>query len=85
MTFKELEKEEEILRNKVSSSNITNFYSNIQDKIKDPDTYAVLNWLFISGLHHFYLKKNIQGSINLILFIFSIITLSRISKKTPTS
>ncbi|MDX1398386.1 MAG: hypothetical protein R3204_07655, partial [Oceanospirillum sp.] len=25
--------------------------------LKDPDTYAALNWLFLGGFHHLYLRK----------------------------
>ncbi|NQY21205.1 MAG: TM2 domain-containing protein [Campylobacteraceae bacterium] len=49
------------------------FYNNISSEIKDPDTYAVLNWLFITGLHHFYLKKYTKASINFSLFLISFI------------
>lgn len=31
------------------------FYKKVEQRLKDPDTYAALNYLFIAGLHHFYL------------------------------
>jgi hypothetical protein len=31
------------------------FFKESDKKLKDPDTYAVLNYIFIAGLHHFYL------------------------------
>ena len=68
----EVNKEENNLRNeiqKLSDENKKIFYSKIEKEIKDPDTYAVLNWLFIAGLHHFYLKKYLNGSINLSVFL----------------
>ena len=68
----EVNKEENNLRNeiqKLSDENKKIFYSKIEKEIKDPDTYAVLNWLFIAGLHHFYLKKYLKGSINLSVFL----------------
>ncbi len=43
-------------------------YTEIEKQIKDPDTYAALNFLFIAGLHHFYLGKWRRGLINLAIF-----------------
>ena len=43
--------------------------------IKDPDTYAVLNWCFIAGFHHFYLGKFVRGAVNSSLFILGLILL----------
>lgn len=37
--------------------------------IKDPDTYAVLNYFFAAGLHHFYLGKTMRGMMNLLLML----------------
>ena len=67
----EIEKEENNLRNKIqelSDDNRKIFYSKIEKEIKDPDTYAVLNWLFIAGIHHYYLKKWLNGTINIVVF-----------------
>jgi TM2 domain-containing membrane protein YozV len=72
----EVNKEENNLRNeiqKLSDDNKKIFYSKIEKEIKDPDTYAVLNWLFIAGLHHFYLKKWLNGTINLMVFLVGVI------------
>jgi TM2 domain-containing membrane protein YozV len=49
------------------------FYRETEKKLKDPDTYATLNYLFIAGLHHFYLGKWARGLINLSVFVFGII------------
>ncbi|WP_024954019.1 membrane protein [Sulfurospirillum arcachonense] len=71
-------KEEDILREKVQNlpDNLKKqFYEKIEKEIKDPDTYAVLNWLFLTGIHHLYLKKWLKGAINLILFIVGIVLL----------
>jgi len=71
-TQDEITKEENDLRDKIqelSDDNKKIFFSQIEKEIKDPDTYAVLNWLFIAGLHHFYLKKYLNGSINLSVFL----------------
>lgn len=43
--------------------------------IKDPDNYAVLNWCFIAGFHHFYLKKFVRAAVNLSLFTLGLILL----------
>ncbi len=48
------------------------FYTRLEKEVKDPDSYAVLNYLFISGLHHFYLGKWLRGSINLAAFTATI-------------
>ncbi|XPV67727.1 MAG: hypothetical protein ACNI25_10410 [Halarcobacter sp.] len=72
----EINKEEEQLRNQISSlseEERKNFYLEVKDKIKDPDTYATLNWFFVAGLHHFYLEKWINACINLLVFIIGII------------
>ena len=74
----EIIKEEDILRKEIK--NLPDdmkkvFYSKIEHEIKDPDTYAVLNWLFIAGIHHFYLKKWLNGFINIGVFIVGILLL----------
>lgn len=74
----EIEKEENNLRNKIqelSDDNKKIFYLKIEKEIKDPDTYAVLNWLFIAGIHHFYLKKWLNGTINIVVFSIGMLLL----------
>jgi TM2 domain-containing membrane protein YozV len=44
------------------------FYERAEKELKDPDTFAVLNYLFIAGLHHFYLGRWLRGLINLVVF-----------------
>lgn len=44
------------------------FYERAEKELKDPDTFAVLNYLFIAGLHHFYLGRWFRGLINLAVF-----------------
>lgn len=51
------------------------FFKRAEKNLKDPDTYATLNYLFIAGLHHFYLGKWIRGSINLFIFLFGVVLL----------
>lgn len=51
------------------------FFCEAEKQLKDPDTYATLNFLFIAGLHHFYLGKWIHGVINLSIFAAGVILL----------
>ena len=44
------------------------YYEQAEKRLKDPDTYAVLNYLFIAGLHHFYLGRWFRGLVNLTVF-----------------
>ena len=44
------------------------YFEQAERRLKDPDTYAVLNYLFIAGLHHFYLGRWFRGLINLAVF-----------------
>jgi len=71
-------KEESVLREEIRNlpdDMRKEFYSKIEDRIKDPDTYAVLNWFFIAGIHHFYLQKWLNGFINIGIFIIGILFL----------
>jgi TM2 domain-containing membrane protein YozV len=43
------------------------FYLNFKQQVKDPDTYAVLNWCFFAGAHHFYLGAWLRGIFNLLV------------------
>jgi TM2 domain-containing membrane protein YozV len=77
-TQEEVDKEESDLRDKISELSNDNkkiFYEKIEKELRDPDTYAVLNWLFIGGIHHFYLKKWLNGSINIIIFLVGTVLL----------
>tara|TARA_R110001599_G_scaffold198340_3_gene395039 strand:- start:1183 stop:1575 length:393 start_codon:yes stop_codon:yes gene_type:complete len=58
----------ESLRHKVeglSNAQRAEYYAQYTHAIKDPDTYAVLNWVFLAGLHHFYLQHYLRGLLNL--------------------
>ena len=71
-----LEKNEELFReqlNALPKEQKKAFYELQSKKLKDPDTYAVLNWLFLGGIHHFYLKKYVLFAIELMLLTVSII------------
>lgn len=68
--------EEEQLRKQVrdlSEAARKQFFSRFEQEVKDPDTYAVLNYLFITGLHHFYLGKWVHGAVNLALFTIAVL------------
>ena len=45
------------------------FYQQLKPLLRDPDTYAALNWCFLAGLHHFYLGQWGRGLVNLLIFI----------------
>jgi len=72
-TVNQEEEEIKTLIRKLPDNQKSTYYKSIEDKIKDPDTYAVLNYLFIFGLHHFYLKKWGPGIIDLIFSSFGVI------------
>ncbi len=51
------------------------FFQQAEKNLKDPDTYATLNFLFVAGLHHFYLGQWVRGSINLFIFLTGVVFL----------
>ncbi|SEM91363.1 TM2 domain-containing protein [Nitrosomonas marina] len=51
------------------------FHQQTEKQLKDPDTYATLNYIFIAGLHHFYLGKWIRGLLNISIFVTGIFML----------
>lgn len=51
------------------------FYNAQCTILKDPDTYATLNWLFLGGVHHLYLEKYLLFAIECTLLIVCIIGL----------
>lgn len=60
----EVERDEEGLRRELealSDGERGAFYEQAQRAYKDPDTYATLCYLWISGLHHFYLQRWRRG------------------------
>jgi hypothetical protein len=76
MTGDSLRQEEEELREQISKLNSEQrkqYYALEVDQVKDPDTYAVLNWAFLAGLHHFYLGKWQRGLVNIILMLLGAI------------
>lgn len=69
------EKLRETLRSLDDPARVT-YYQKYEKMVKDPDTYAVLNWFFLAGLHHFYLGKMARGLINLGLMFVGILLLA---------
>lgn len=51
------------------------FFQEAEKRLKDPDTYAALNYLLIVGLHHFYLGNWLRGLTNLAIFLIGIVML----------
>ena len=41
------------------------FHREAGRRLRDPDTYAVLNWFFMVGLHHFYLGRHGRGLLDI--------------------
>ena len=71
-----VEEQEENLRNTAGELEETErkfFFKRFSEEYKDPDTYAVLNFFFIGGLHHFYLKKYVRGFVNLSLSLYGFV------------
>ena len=71
-----VQQKEETLRESIRGLTETErklFYERFSEKVKDPDTYAVLNFFFVAGLHHFYLHKYMRGSINLLISLYGFI------------
>ena len=67
-----VDQEEELIRQdsgQLSDKERKIYFSIVKKQIKDPDTYAVLNWFFVTGLHHFYLNNWVKGGINLTVFL----------------
>ncbi|MFC3852271.1 hypothetical protein ACFOSD_01795 [Salinispirillum marinum] len=49
------------------------FYAGVKPRLRDPDTYAALNWFFITGIHHFYLGRWVRGCIDLVGFLLGVV------------
>ncbi len=76
MTDEMLRQEEEALREQIYQLPVEQkkqFYALEVAQVKDPDTYAALNWAFVAGLHHFYLGRWLRGLFNIILMISGVI------------
>lgn len=76
MSMAELKAEEDNLRKEISelpAEQKKMYYTIEEQSIKDPDTYAVLNYFFLAGLHHFYLGKHLFGVLNLLAMLIGIV------------
>ena len=51
------------------------YYERFRQEMKDPDTYAVLNYFFLAGFHHMYLGYFLRGAINLMVLLIGITAL----------
>lgn len=72
MNAREAELEEERLRSAVralTDDQRRRFYDAATPRLRDPDTYAVLNWSLLAGMHHFYLGRWTRGAVTLLCFI----------------
>ena len=72
----EVQRREEALRLRVvdlDSSQRKIYYDRVMKAIRDPDTFAVLNYFFIAGLHHFYLGRYVRGLTNLAILVVGIL------------
>ncbi|MBR9726880.1 TM2 domain-containing protein [Shewanella intestini] len=70
-----LEQSEERLRQQVNdlpNEQRKQFYQRQSQQLKDPDTYAAFNWLFLGGVHHCYLGKYLLFAIELFILMISI-------------
>lgn len=68
----DVERKEESLRdriNQLSDPARKAYYSIAKRRIKDPDTYAVLVYFFMIGIHHLYLGYHVRGIVNIVLFL----------------
>jgi TM2 domain-containing membrane protein YozV len=52
------------------------YHREFQRRYRDPDTFAVLNWFFMAGLHHFYLGRVLRGAVNLLLMTTGLVSLA---------
>lgn len=67
---KELNLEESDLRQQIAGLDAPaqeRYHLFASDSLKSPATYALLNWFFLLGAHHFYLHRWVRGLINLTL------------------
>lgn len=73
-----IEREEEVLRDrarKLPDDKRAEFFRQSSRAIRDPDTYAVLNWGAPAGVHHFYLGRWQRGLVNLLGLVVAILML----------
>jgi TM2 domain-containing membrane protein YozV len=61
------------LANRLPDAQRRAFYQAVRHELRDPDTYAVLNWFFVAGLHHFYLRRWARGALDLGVFVLGVV------------
>ena len=86
MSAREAELEEERLRVAVrtlSDDQRRRFYDIASPRLRDPDTYAALNWSLLAGMHHFYLGRWLRGSATLLCFIGGVAALFSAALRWP--
>ncbi|USD38886.1 TM2 domain-containing protein [Ferrimonas sp. SCSIO 43195] len=74
----QLRQQEEQLRQEIrtlSDPQRQRYYAMERQLVKDPDTYAALNWCFVAGLHHFYLRRLGRGMFNLAMMLLGLLLL----------
>ncbi len=49
------------------------YHERLRRELKDPDTYATLNYFFLTGIHHMYLDKYLRGVLNLVVLLVGIL------------
>src|SRR5699024_7734368 len=72
---KELNLEQSDMRQQIaalSSSQQEHYHRLEATALKNTTTYAMLNWLFPLGAHHFYLRRWLRGTINLALTLIAL-------------
>ena len=73
---RDVDAEEERLRTAVAALKDEQrrvFYERARHRLRDPDTYAALNWFFLAGLHHFYLGRWWLGLLDLGVFLLGVV------------
>lgn len=72
MSVEDLTRQEDALRDEIGDlppNQRKQYYELEKQAIRDPDTYAVLNYFFVCGLHHFYLGKTRYGLLNVFFML----------------
>jgi len=75
-SMQQLSDDEEALREQIrelSPEQRKTYHRFEKQRLKDPDTYATLNYIFLGGLHHFYLGRIGRGLVNLLLSLTGIV------------
>ena len=74
-----VEKEEEAIRRRardLPDMLRLEYHERLKKELKDPDTYASLNYFFLTGIHHMYLNKYVRGILNLVVLLVGLVMLA---------